>query len=62
MHAEFNIGRDNRGARKQLQPTKEGTSDRIIRKPIETKATKQVEGLQDVGDWTFWKVRPPPKA
>jgi hypothetical protein len=18
-------------------------------------------GLQDVGDWTFWKVRPPPK-
>jgi hypothetical protein len=47
-----------------LRPTKGKTSDRIIRKPIATKATQQVGSsieLQDVGNWTFWKVRPPPK-
>jgi hypothetical protein len=35
-------------AREQLQPTKESTSDRIIRKPMEIKATKRIVGLQEV--------------
>jgi hypothetical protein len=34
MHPEFNIGIDNRVARKQLQLKIQGTSDNIIRKPI----------------------------
>jgi hypothetical protein len=43
------------------KPTKERTFDQSIRKPIETKSTQQAIKLQDVGDWTFWKVRPPPE-
>jgi hypothetical protein len=46
MCPEFNMGRDNQVERESPQPTK---------------STKQVVRLQDVGDWTFWKVRPPPK-
>jgi hypothetical protein len=64
MSLKFNMGRDNSVERESLPPTKGKTSDRIIRKPIATKATQQVGssiGLQDVGDWTFWKVRPPPE-
>jgi hypothetical protein len=94
MHLKFNMGRDNRVARKQLQPKRLRTSDKIIRKHIEIKdqdLKKQLHsrtkktfcrlskktvarqmvmenrivgssiGLQDVGDWMFWKVRPPPK-
>jgi hypothetical protein len=37
MCPEFNMGRDSRVARKQLQPKVEGTSDKIIRKLIEIK-------------------------
>jgi hypothetical protein len=65
MCPELNMGRDNRVMRKQLTLTKERTSDLIIRKPIATKTTKQVGssiGLQEVGDWTFWNVRPLPKC
>jgi hypothetical protein len=94
MHLKFNMGKEKRIARKQLQLKIQGTSDRIIRKLIEIKdqglkgqlhsrkkktfgrlgkktiALQMVMenrivgssiGLQDVGDWTFWKVRPPPK-
>jgi hypothetical protein len=94
VHPEFNMGRDNRVARKQLQMKIEGTSDKIIKKPTEIKGEDLKEqlhsrtkstfgrlgkktvavqmvrenrivcssiGLQDVGDWTFWKVRQPPK-
>jgi hypothetical protein len=35
MHLKFNMGRDNRVARKQLQLKIRGTSDKIIRKHIE---------------------------
>jgi hypothetical protein len=58
MHLEFNIGRDNRVERKSLQPTERKTSGRIIRKLQQVGSSN---GLQDVGDWTYWKVRPPPK-
>jgi hypothetical protein len=34
-HSEFNMGRDNRVARKQLQLKIEGTSDKFIREHIE---------------------------
>jgi hypothetical protein len=61
IRPEFKLEIDNRVEGEQLQLTKERTSNRIIRKPIATKATKQVVGLQHVGDWTFWKVLPPPK-
>jgi hypothetical protein len=94
MRPEFNMGRDNRVARKQLQPKTEGTSDKFIRKLLKIKdedlkeqlhsRTKKIFGrlgkktvalqmvreirivgssigLQEVGDWTFWKVRQPPK-
>jgi hypothetical protein len=94
MHPEFNMGSDNRVARKQLQLKIQGTSDKCIRKHIEIKNQDRKEqlhsrtkkifgrlgkktvarqmvrenrvigssiGLKDVGDWTFWKVRPPPK-
>jgi hypothetical protein len=50
---QFNTRIDDRVARKQLQPT-EMTSDRIIMKPIKTKTTKLIAGLQKVEDWTFW--------
>jgi hypothetical protein len=39
----------------------ERTSYRIFRKMIELKMEKRVAGLWEGGDWTFWKVRPPPK-
>jgi hypothetical protein len=58
MHLECNRGRDNRVARKQLQLTEGKTSGRIIRKSLQVGSSN---GLQDVGDWTYWKVRPPPK-
>jgi hypothetical protein len=94
MEPEFNMGRDNQVAIKQLQPKSQRTSDKIIRKPIEIKdqdlkkqlhsrtkktfgrlgkktvALQKVRenrivdssiGLQYVGNWTFWEVRPPPK-
>jgi hypothetical protein len=94
MHLKFNMGRNNRVVRKQLQLKSQRTSDKIIRKLIEIKdqdLKKQLHfrmkktfcrlskktvarqmvmenrivgsfiGLQDVGDWTFWKVRPLPK-
>jgi hypothetical protein len=37
MHLECNMGRDNRVARKQLQPKSQRTTDKIIREPIEIK-------------------------
>jgi hypothetical protein len=52
------MGRDNRVERKSLQPTEGKTSDRIIRKPQQVGSSI---GLQNVEDWTYWKVRPPPK-
>jgi hypothetical protein len=88
------MGRDNRVAKKQLQPKSQRTTDKIIKEPIEIKDNYRKEqlpsrskktfgrlgektvalqmvrenrkvgssnGLQDVGAWTFWKVRPPPK-
>jgi hypothetical protein len=94
MCLKFNMGRDKRLARKQLQLKIQGISDKISRKPIEMKdqdlkeqlhsRTKKLFGrlgkksvvrqmvmenrivgssigLQDVGDWTFWRVRPPLK-
>jgi hypothetical protein len=36
-HPEFNMGRDNRVARKQLQLKSRGTCDKFIRKPIKIK-------------------------
>jgi hypothetical protein len=41
---EFNTRIDDRVARKQLQPAKERTSDRVIMKPIKRKR-KKVQGL-----------------
>jgi hypothetical protein len=61
MRPEFNIGTDDRVSRKQLKLTIERTSNRIIRKPIKTKATKQIIRPREVEDWTFCKVWPPPK-
>jgi hypothetical protein len=43
------------------KPTEERTFDQRIRKPTETKSTQQAIELQDVEDWTYWKVRRPPK-
>jgi hypothetical protein len=37
MHLEFNMGRDNRVARKQLQAKSQRISDKIFRKFIEIK-------------------------
>jgi hypothetical protein len=51
VHPE--LGTDDPVARKQLQLTNDRTSDRIIRKPTETKAKVHVVGLQGVEDWTF---------
>jgi hypothetical protein len=39
MHLKFNMGRDNRLARKQLQLKSQRTSDKIIRKLIDMKGS-----------------------
>jgi hypothetical protein len=45
MHLEFNMGRDNRVARKQQQLKSQRTSDNIIRKLIEIKDNYRKEQL-----------------
>jgi hypothetical protein len=51
-----------------LQPSEdEETFDRLGKKTVARQRVRENRivgssiGLQDVGDWTFWKVRPPPK-
>jgi Mg2+ and Co2+ transporter CorA len=46
MHLEFNMGRDNRVARKQLQPKSQRTTDKFIREPIEIKDMEKTEVLK----------------
>jgi hypothetical protein len=70
---EFNIGKDNRVVKKQLQPKVERTSDKFIKKFIEIKEniwryiilkpkdTKLINQLQVMENWAYWKFRPPPK-
>jgi hypothetical protein len=32
-----------------------------IWKPMKTKSTQQTIELQNIEDWEYWKIRPPPK-
>jgi hypothetical protein len=45
MHLEYNMGRDDRLARKQIQPKSQRTSDKINRKLIEIKDNYRKEQL-----------------
>jgi hypothetical protein len=45
MHLRFNMGRDNRVARKQIQPKRQRTTEKIIKKLIEIKDNYRKEQL-----------------
>jgi hypothetical protein len=54
-------GESNRSARRQLQLTRERTSDRIVRKTLASEIAKQMVRVREKNDSTFWKNRPPSK-
>jgi hypothetical protein len=56
------VGRD---LKKRLRLRMKRTSDRNYRTPMQLEEENRIVSstieVQDVNDWTFWKVRPPPK-
>jgi hypothetical protein len=62
---DCNIGIWNRGSKNQLHLRMRRTSSRNYRMPVQLEEENRIVSstieLQDVNDWTFWKVRPPPE-
>jgi hypothetical protein len=62
---ECNNGIWNRGSKNQLHLRMRRTSSRNYRMPMQLEEENRIVSstikLQDVNDWTFWKVQPPPK-
>jgi hypothetical protein len=62
---ECEEGRVGRDLKKRLRLWMKRTSDTCYRKPTKLEMANLIFGstieLQGVNDWTFWKVRPPPK-
>jgi hypothetical protein len=54
--AKFNLGRDNRVARKQLQPKSQRTTDKFVREPIEIKDNYRKEQLHSRSKKTFSRL------
>jgi hypothetical protein len=60
MHPECDNNIMDQSARRQVLRM-ERTSYRMIEQKIEKRIVELSFGLWEVGDWTLWKVRPPPK-
>jgi hypothetical protein len=62
-NSECEDGRLGRDLKKRLCLRR--TSDRCYRKPMKRERANVIfgstTGVQGANDWTFWKVRPPPK-
>jgi hypothetical protein len=62
---ECSVGLRNRGPKNQLHLGMRRSSSRAYRMPMQLEMANLIFGstteIQDVNDWTFWKVRPPSK-
>jgi hypothetical protein len=66
LRSEYNKRINCRDSRQQLRLRMKRTSDRCYRKPMKLEMANLIfgstTGVQGINDWTFWKVRPPPKC
>jgi hypothetical protein len=64
-NSECEDGGSDRDLKKRLRLRMRWTSDRCYRKPTKLEMANLIfgstTGVQGANDWTFWKVRPPPK-